>query len=194
MFSMSLKFVVIEQRRKLHNWIPPTKTAEKTNQTHKRPSHKRIRPCKIQNPNIQKPSTRAIQPFNELGFPSKQKTKKPICGMCVWVMNEREMDSFCLLCLLYLSGFPWLKAKLELTIIATQKAMKRMRNTKSLHFLLCFMIPLPISPSPLLLGHLPMIAPNGPPISLTSKSLSLSLYIYIYVYIPLYASAPKTRE
>lgn len=83
MFSMSLKFVVIEQRRKLHNWIPPTKTAEKTNQTHKRPSHKRIRPCKIQNPNIQKPSTRAIQPFNELGFPSKQKTKKPICGMCV---------------------------------------------------------------------------------------------------------------
>ena len=52
-------------------------------------------------------------------------------------------------------------AKPELTIIATQKAMKRTRNAKSLHFQLWFMMPLLIFPSPLLVGYLPMINPNG---------------------------------
>jgi hypothetical protein len=32
-----------------------------------------------------------------------------------------------------LSGFPWLKAKLELTIMATQKAAKRRRKGQSRH-------------------------------------------------------------
>lgn len=78
----------------------------------------------------------------------------------------------------YRSGFPWLNPKLELTIMATQKAMKMMRNTKSLHFLLCLMMPPspPIRPSSLppeaaAAGYRPMIAPSGPPISSLSEAL-----------------------
>lgn len=59
----------------------------------------------------------------------------------------------------YLSGFPLLNPKLELTIIATQKAMKMTRNTTSLHFLLCFMIP-PVWALPSLDGYLPITAPK----------------------------------
>lgn len=63
-----------------------------------------------------------------------------------------------------------MKPKLEFTIMAIQKAMKRTKKTTSLHFRLCHMIPPPIvlspspSPSPLApAGYLPMIAPSGPP-------------------------------
>lgn len=61
----------------------------------------------------------------------------------------------------HLSGFPWLKPKLELTIIAIQKAMKITRTVMSLHFLLCLMIP-PIWVTPSLDGYLPITAPKGP--------------------------------
>lgn len=64
----------------------------------------------------------------------------------------------------YLNGFPWLNPKLELTIIATQKAIKISRNTRSLHFLLCLMIE-PIWSLPSLDGYLPITAPKGPLIS-----------------------------
>lgn len=65
----------------------------------------------------------------------------------------------------YLKGFPLLNPKLELTIMAIQKAMKITRKTTSLHFLLCLMIPFPfpaIWAVPSLDGYLPMTAPKGP--------------------------------
>lgn len=78
----------------------------------------------------------------------------------------------------YLNGFPWLKPKLELTIIATQKAMNSTRNATSLHFLLCFMIslcPFPIPPfTSLDDGYFPITGPNGPLISLYSLCMSIS--------------------
>ena len=61
----------------------------------------------------------------------------------------------------HLSGFPWLKAKLELTIIAIQKAMKITRTVMSLHFLLCLIIP-PIWVTPSLDGYLPIMHHKPP--------------------------------
>lgn len=62
----------------------------------------------------------------------------------------------------YLKGFPWLNPKLELTIMATQNAMKRIRKRTSLHFLFRFMIPSLIWVLPSLDGYLPITAPKGP--------------------------------
>ena len=70
----------------------------------------------------------------------------------------------------YLNGLPWLKPKLELTIIETQKAMKMTRKVMSLHFLLCLMIPSLSLPS--LEVYLPITAPRGPLIFCFSLSLS----------------------
>lgn len=62
-----------------------------------------------------------------------------------------------------LNGFPWLKPKLELTTIATQKAIKIRRKTISLHFLLCLMTP-PSWVLPSLDGNPPMTGPRGGPL------------------------------
>lgn len=72
--------------------------------------------------------------------------------------------------IIYLSGFPWLKPKLEFTIIAIQNAIKITRAVMSLHFLLCPMSP-PIWVTPSLDGYLPITAPNGP-------LIFSSLYLY----------------
>lgn len=80
-------------------------------------------------------------------------------------LEHEEVDKVGYFKIVYLNGFPWLNPKLELTIIATQKAIKITRNTISLHFLLCLMIP-PIWP-PSLDGYLPMTAPKAPLISHT---------------------------
>lgn len=91
-----------------------------------------------------------------LGFRSehvyKQKAKKDTC----------------------LKGFPLLNPKLELTIIATQNAMKITRNATSRHFLLCLMIP-PTWVLPSLEGYLPITAPKGPLISLHTLPLYVPL-------------------
>lgn len=64
----------------------------------------------------------------------------------------------------YLKGFPLSNPKLELTSMATQKAIKTTRKTTSLHLRLCLMIP-PTWVVPSLDGCLPIIAPSGPPIA-----------------------------
>ena len=79
----------------------------------------------------------------------------------------------------YLKGFPLLKAKLELTIMATQKAMKKTRNTTSLHFLLCLMMPLLLPPISVEAGCVVLTtAPNGPLILEQPQDCTLFLLIF----------------
>lgn len=86
--------------------------------------------------------------------------------------QQKRLQLFHFLIFFYLKGFPWLNPKLELTIIATQKVIKITRNTTSLHFLLCLIIPSPFSATPPSLeGYFPITAPKGPLISTTPKSL-----------------------
>jgi hypothetical protein len=76
-----------------------------------------------------------------------------------------------------LSGLPWLNPKLELTIMATQKAAKRARNGRSRHFRSCRMTPVaasspPPPPAPAAPAEKwrPMMAPRGPRIAPSPSS------------------------
>jgi hypothetical protein len=83
-----------------------------------------------------------------------------------------------------------LKPKLELTIIATQKAIKITKNGISLHFLLCLMIP-PIWVFPSLDGYLPITAPKGP---LISHTLTLSSFKRTRIYSHTARERERERE